>query len=161
MLLSHPTDKIMFDTLINRDIISMRDWNNWDKPEEGRLFPLLLANAKDIDPKKYFSEALKYFKDAVRIDSLRLDTAVLDRVPGSMIRNLIDTYFALPICTQGKTTWIAYTYFPVLNPRGIITSLPNVEIPGWVIVTPLEFKKYVNEALQFYEQKSRLMRSSL
>ena len=105
MLLIHPRDKEFHAHLLEGDVYSMRQWNNWDTPEEGELFPVLAKYFQEFTPHAYINNAIQTNPLLVRIPEMQPDPSYWNRYGISAMDKLIHEHYVIPLQMAGFTHW--------------------------------------------------------
>lgn len=150
------SDNIMHQALIDNDILTIKEWGLWDKPDEGNLFPVLVKNFHKIDSDKYIAEGLKTCNFAVRVPKMSLDTSVLQRLSLATYSQNADNHVAIPLCQMGSTFWFGFSMFATFRPEAFLASLPfAVKQAAWNLLTPVELVAYASQSVKYFELQER------
>jgi hypothetical protein len=150
MLITDPKDRRFFDWLINTNVFTRTQFNAWEKPEEGRLMPVLLNNSHLLNDAAFIKSGLSHNPNYLHIPSLQVDPTFIRQFPKPLFTAMIQQYDALPLAAHGLSQWFCIPYFFEFDLAGFCDML-NIDqkTPSLMVITPSQYQAYYQQILAF------------
>jgi hypothetical protein len=134
----------------------MRQWNNWDTPEEGELFPVLAKYFQEFTPHAYINNAIQTNPLLVRIPEMQPDPSYWNRYGISAMDKLIHEHYVIPLQMAGFTHWFGVGIYHPFD-AAAITKIAEIasDSVAWNVLTPPEFSAM---AAQFQLHMNQMLR---
>lgn len=156
MLLTHPRDKAFHAHLLEGDVYSMRQWNNWETPEEGELFPILTRYYHEFSPDTYINNAIQTNPMLVRIPDLASDPAYWRRYGYSVMDKLLREHYVIPLQLSGFTHWFGVGIYHPFDATAITKLIElSADSIAWNVLTPVEFSAMEQQYINYKNQSLR------
>jgi len=153
MLFTHPKEQEFHRQLLEGDVFTMRQWNNWETPEEGELYPLLAKYYPEFKEDAYVDVAIQTNPILLRVNGLEADPAYWKQFGIGKMNQLVKEHSVIPLQMAGYTHWFGVGIFHPFDPEPVhkLTELKSGAI-AWNILTPPEFMRLREQYARYSER---------
>lgn len=153
-----PEDYKLLQTLLNESVITMTEFQKWEKPEEGLLMRSAIENADKIDEKKWIAALIKLVHiqryEAPKVEPIIFSSLNLD-IP--TIRLLFDQTI-YPLTIINNAIWLGMLRLDSLEHGEYKALFEDFSDVFYCAITPkeanlaeMEYRRYAKQTLKTVE----------